>query len=563
VVLFGCGEDEAETCVPVVLQDRFDEDTIVPKGCYLALQTPIVAAGVQVTLEPGVQITFSQDTGLEFSADQTLHAVGTAELPILLTSEQPQRGFWSGLSFQATESDDNRLEYVTIEYGGSTAHDSNGAAVKATADSRGVHLGLAHTTIRQSQGWGLYLDGSAVVPVFADNTLTENTLGPASVDSDVAGYLDAGSNYTGNDSDEVMVRTNRVTRNATWAAIGVPYHLSDNLNVEVPWTIEAGNTLILAEDAWISINGDEGGLRAVGTAQAPILFTGEQQVPGFWQRLQFGGNNASNRLEFVTVEYGGSTAHDSDGAGVRAVGDSSGVTLSLSNTTVRHCQGWGLFLTGSAVTPVFAHNTFTQNGLGAASIGSEAVYQLDTSSTYTGNAVDLVQVRDHYISKTATWQDLGVPYNAERGLAVNGEETNPVVWTLAPGVTLILPEAAILSVAGDYSGFSARGTADNPIRITGAEQTKGFWKSIAFDTTLNGANAIEYAIIEYGGSVGGTGEQGMIQARADSHGVSVNVTNSTIQHSGLYGIWFGGSASGDIETGNTFADNDSGDIFRE
>ncbi len=565
VAPFGCGGGgEEEPCVPVVLQERFDEDTVVPKGCYLALKTPLLAAGVRLTLEPGVQITFSRDTGLEIAADQVLEAVGTAADPILLTGEQPERGFWSGLTFDATSSDDNRLEHVIIEYGGSTAHDYDGAAIKAIADSRGVHLGLAHSSIRDSQGWGLFLVGSAVVTLFEDNTLTGNGLGPACVDSEVAWVLDAASSYLGNDVDEVSVRTNRVTRDATWAAIDVPFHLSGNLNVDARLSIAAGNTLILGEEAWISVNGDQAGLSAVGTAQAPILFTGERQVPGAWKGLIFDGSLSShNRLESVVVEYGGSTAHDYDGAGVKAIADSHGVRLSMSDSIIRECQGWGLYLTGSAVVPALSGNTFTGNGLGPASVGAEAVYQLDPSSTYTGNDSDHVQVRDASVSLTATWRDLGVPYLLKGHLAVRGDADNPVVWTLEPGVHLVLPRAAIISVSGDDSALSARGTADAPIVITGAEQTAGFWKSISFDTSLNPSNAIEHAIVEYGGSVGGSGELGMIQARADSHGVTLNVTHSTIRHSGKYGIWFGASAIGDIETGNTFEGNALGDIFRE
>ncbi len=140
-----------------------------------------------------------------------------------------------------------------------------------------------------------------------------------------------------------------------------------------------------------------------------------------------------------------------------------------------------------------------------------------------------------------------------------------MVWTVAPGVTLILPVAGIISVPGDFSGLHAVGTAEKPITFTGAEKTAGFWKAIVFDNTLNAANVIDHAIIEYGGSVGGSGEEAMVHIASDSHGVGVTITNSTLSHSGLYAIYLGlyASVNADLETSNTFSDNASGDVFRD
>ncbi|MBU1069646.1 hypothetical protein KJ975_08780 [Myxococcota bacterium] len=563
--VLGCDEDKkAETCT--VLAERFDADTVVPAGCYLAQKTPVLAAGVKLTLDPGVKIIFSAGTKLEISGDQVLDAVGTAGNPILLTGEVQQRGHWVGLRFDGTADVESRLAYVTVEYAGNTTSDSDSAGIKATADSRGVTLSMTHTTARENQGWGLFLTGSALMPAFSDNTLTLNTLGPANVDSEVAGLLDASSSYAGNDVDEVWVRTYSLSKNGTWHAIDVPFHLSGNLRVELPWTIEAGNTLILEEDAHLVTNGDDAALYAIGTAQAPILFTGAQKVRGFWWSLDIGSSDhADNRLDHVTFEYGGSIAHDANGACLRLVADSRGVTMNITNAVFRECAGYGLNLTGSAVLPEFSDNTLTLNTLGPVMSGSTAVHQLDTTSTYTGNDVDEVRVDADWVDQSVTWEDLGVPYNLDNHIDVNGTEANPVVWTLAPGVTLILPAAGILSVPGDYSGFHAVGTAEKPITITGAEKTSGFWKAIVFDTTLNAANAIDHAIIEYGGSVGGSGEEAMIHIASDSHGVSVNITNSTLTDSGLYAIYLGlyAQVNADIETSNTFSGNASGDVFRD
>jgi hypothetical protein len=534
--------------------------TTLAKGCYHVAKNPDVADGVTLTIAPGTTILFAEGTGLDFSGAQALHAVGTADEPICFSGDTAARGAWKGLVFGRTEGDADVLDHVTVEYAGSTKVDPEGAGIKSLSDSRAVALSVSHTTVRESEGYGLYLVASTEAAAFEANTFTKNGRGPASVDSDVTGLLDAASRFTGNDVDEIVVRANRVQKNATWHVTSVPYHLDGNLHVDVPFTIDAPATLVFGPEAWISVGGDDAALHAVGTEAAPIVFTGEQPVRGYWDGLVFDGtNHAANALEHVVVEYAGNTLHDAAGAGVRAIADSHGVTLAMASTTVHECQGYGLFLAGSAVLPGFAGNTFTKNGLGPANVGSLAVHQLDTASSYTDNDLDHVHVRDGNIDADVTWLDLGVPFELEASVNVGA------VWTLAPGVTLLMAKDRWIHVGSDDAGFHAVGTAQKPVTISGIEKTAGYWHSIVYGKTLNGANAIEHATVEYGGSPGGGGEKGMIQAYTDSHGVVVSVRDSVIQHSAQYGIWLGGSAqyNDDIESSNTFADNASGDVFKE
>ena len=332
----------------VILPDRFDEDTILPKGCYLAQVSPVIAAGVTLTFDPGVKIIFSKDVGLSFSETNALIASGTAADPILLTGAEPERGYWVGLIFDSVQNTANRLDYVTVEHGGSTTaeNDPDAAAVKATSDSRGVHLAMTHTTLRASGGWGLWLSAYTVATSFSANAISENTLGAVNVDSDVVRILDAASTYSGNDVDMVYVRTNRILVPATWAAIDAYYFMDGPLNVDVAWTLSPGVMLVMAQDAWIFIGGsDDAAMHAVGTAAAPITITGAEQTNGYWETIQFDNtNNSANVFDHVVVEYGGSLDDSADYAEVMATSDSHGVTLSIAHTAFRHSPVCGLYL---------------------------------------------------------------------------------------------------------------------------------------------------------------------------------------------------------------------------
>lgn len=537
-----------------------DASTTLAKGCYHVTANPTIGDGVTLTLSPGTTIFFAEGTGLDLGGTQALHAVGTVDEPICLSGDKEERGAWKGLVFGRTEGDPDVLDHVVVEYAGSTKVDPAGAGIKSSSDSRAVALSISHTTVRESAGYGLYLVASTEAAAFDANTFTKNALGPVSVDSDVTGLLDAASRFTGNDVDEIAVRSNRVQKNGTWHALGVPFHLDASLHVDVPWTIEAPAKVILGAESWISVSGDDAALHAVGTDADPIVFTGEKPERGFWDGLVFDlTNNPANALEHVVVEYAGNTAHDAAGAGVRAIADSHGVMLTMASTTVRECQGFGAYLAGTASLPGFAGNTFTKNGLGPVSVGSLAAHQLDTSSTYTGNDLDHVHVRDGNIGANVTWLDLGVPFELETNVNVGA------VWTLAPGVTLLMAKDRWIHVGGDDAGFHAVGTAQKPVTISGIQKTQGYWHSITYDTSLNAANAIEHATVEYGGSLGGGGEKGMIQAQSDSHGVVLSVKSSVIQHSAQIGIWLGSASqhNDDIASSNTFADNAGGDVFQQ
>lgn len=544
-----------EVCVN--FPDRFPADVTVAKGCYLALKTPVISPAVTITLQPGVKIIFSSEVGLTISADQVLQAVGTQAEPIILTGAMPTRGFWKGLSFEGT-STASTLDWVTVEYAGNVRADAQAAAVKLIADSRGVRLAMSHSTLRHSAGWGFHAGGSAVISAFAQNTLTLNTLGPASLDAEVVGVLDGASTFAGNDVDQLHVRGMRVSQSATWPELDVPYFVTSNLALAVAdLTLAPGARLVMGPGAGFGISGDTAALIAAGTAEKPIVFTGATATRGAWRGLRFdGSNNTRNVLRYVTVEWAGDTTADFDAAAVKLTGDSHGVQLRLEHVTLRQSEAWGLYLAISAVVPEFTANVLTENTLGPAKVASNAAHQLLTTSTFVGNDVDKVLIYGDQVLSAVTWPGLDVPY------LISSRIDPELVWTLAPGVTLeMMPQTSIV-VSGDASGFHAVGTAALPILITGSVKTRGSWDSISFDTTLNGANAFEHCTIEYGGGGARFGWAGMIIARADSHGVNVSVTNSTVQHSQQYGIWLGSTATGSV-SGNTYADNASGDFFQE
>ncbi len=369
IALAGC-EAENEGCEPLPAQ--FDESATL-SGCYDAMVSPVISDGVIITMEPGTRITFAQDTGLLFAGEASLVAVGTAAAPILLTGAQAQRGYWSGVHFDAATSATNRMEYVIVEYAGSTTaeNDPDAAAVKLTSDSSPVRLSLSHCDLRESQGWGLWLEGGTELPTFAANTITANTLGAVSLDSAQVQLLDDASSYVGNTQDRVLVRANMVEQSATWPALDAPYHLEGSLMVLAVWTLAPGSTIAMGPAAQITIAGDEAAMSAVGTAEAPIVITGTQATAGAWDAIVFDTtNNPANVFDHVTVEYGGGGDEQYDLALIAAVSDSAGVTISVTNCVLRHSARSAIHLDSYATynADIESANTFSDNATGDVNI---------------------------------------------------------------------------------------------------------------------------------------------------------------------------------------------------
>jgi hypothetical protein len=69
--------------------------------------------------------------------------------------------------------------------------------------------------------------------------------------------------------------------------------------------------------------------------------------------------------------------------------------------------------------------------------------------------------------------------------------------TIEPGVVIAFEQDAGMHFT-DKSAFKMEGSAENPIILTGKEQTKGFWAGI-FTTSTNTNNRMSYVTVDYAG----------------------------------------------------------------
>jgi hypothetical protein len=289
--------------------------------------------------------------------------VGTAQAPIVMTGAQETRGYWDGLTFYDTDSTNNQLDHVVIEYGGADTCNGSGTETNLCIYSGGTRLSVKNTTLRESAGIGMYAAGDATITAFSNNVLTANATGAATMEPEAVGSLEDSSTFSGNDVDYVRVTGGYVQNNQTWPGIDVPYLMQGDVSVRAHLTIAAGNTLAFEQDRAFQVD-QEGALTAVGTAQAAIVMTGRQQTAGYWDGLTFYDTDSTdNRLDYVTIEYGGADTCNGSGTETNLCLYPGGVRINVTHTTLRHGVSCGVYVgQGTIVNNLAsANNTFSDN----------------------------------------------------------------------------------------------------------------------------------------------------------------------------------------------------------
>ncbi|ELZ02891.1 hypothetical protein C482_04491 [Natrialba chahannaoensis JCM 10990] len=529
-------EDELERPgETVALSDGIETDETLTADVLYRVTSPL-NVDATLSIEPGTILEFEEGAGLRVRGLQggAIVATGTSDEPIVFTGTQAIPGWWNGIYVWGSESHNNRLEHVVVEYGG---RESDGAV-----HLRGSRFPITNSTLAHSDGYGLYVDEESTIEGSGNNQYSGNEAGGVRLSANSVHALDTESTYAGNGVDAVAVDGEDIKgEDVTWNALDVPYQLRDRTAVrEATITIEPGTTLEFREDGEFRVR-DGGTLIADGTADDEIVFTGTQNIPGWWNGIYVWGSEARNSvLNHVVVEYGG---RESDGNVHIRHG-----RMPITNTTLRHSDRYGLFLDPNSTIPESGTNTYTENAAGAVKLDAHTAHYLDSNSTYTGNEEDAVVVDGADVEhEDVTWNKLDVPYRL-RGRT----QVRDIDLTIEPGSTLLFEQEGEFRLR-DGSGLIAVGTEDEKIVFSATEEVPGWWDGIYVWGSESHNNRLEHAVVEYGGRE----SNGTVHLRTGRF----MVADCTLRHSDAWGLW----AESDVDVNddvcaiNEFSDNGDGD----
>jgi hypothetical protein len=277
---------------------QFREPLTLAEPCYIVNSYASISA--PLTINPGTTISFGENSALSFQSGGSINAIGTPEKPIVLRGKEHSPGYWTGLLI-TTNSPKNQLSYVTVEDAGPKGGSDDGAVQV----SIGARLSIDHSTIRNAASAGINVLQRGTLSHFEANHFENDNI-PISVKAGDAAMLDAATTFANNQHNYVLIHSSdtEVEEDSTWHALAVPYHLDGTPKIQAHLTIEPGARLEFREGFGINVN-ENGSLSAEGTTTKPIVFTGAEEAPGFWDGIYFQSKSRKNILSNVAVKYAG------------------------------------------------------------------------------------------------------------------------------------------------------------------------------------------------------------------------------------------------------------------
>lgn len=369
-----------------------------------------------------------------------------------------------------------------------------------------------------------------------------------------------------------------ITKDTVWKAVNNPHLIKSYVKVSSgTLTVEPGVIVKFETGGYLEIGGTNAKLLAIGTSDKPILFTSNSTSPqvGDWRDIVFKQGAIDSRLEHCKVEYGGNST-------------SSGMIDINSNALVsmNSCE-----LSNSLYFPIVADDgngfvSFTNNTITSTTTHAMELHGRNIGSIGDGNIFNIpenygILVTDNgagyvYITESASWRKVNVPYFLEKEAIVKGGAT----LTIEAGNTIRFMAGKGIRVGynSENGSLVAKGTEADSIYFTSASASPqvGDWKSLDFE---NGAIncELQYCSISYGGastSLGMINVQGAallsvknskisnakyiaVEAESDGNGFVEFQDNKLYGVDGQHLMAVKGFHVGDIGVGNVFyaADN--------
>lgn len=281
----------------------------------------------------------------------------------------------------------------------------------------------------------------------------------------------------------------------------VDYIIDCRAFVSVDLVIEPGVVIEFKDGAGLEI-GENGSISAKGTADKPIILTGETKNPGSWAGLLVDSESTKNELEYVTISYGGGTAFNSNDNKANLILWAE-TDIAINNSTFSNSETHGIDFTYNDINlRSFENNTLTENQT-AAMINAEYMHKMKANNDFTGNVNDFVQVITSDIPEgNITWANINVPYQVAAccfGIFRNITIVNGSNVEVEAGTTINFETDCGIYIH-DGGSFKISGTADKKVTLSGVDGAAGAWRGLDYNFTQSVRNTIDYAVIQYAGS---------------------------------------------------------------
>jgi hypothetical protein len=312
--------------------------------------------GGELTFEAGVDYRVNPDRTLTIgwnSSTAGLHVNGTAAAPVKFSSLQSITSQWAGILVETNVTTNSNITYLEVRRGGSNT--TPALELRAPVLLENVKL--------EDNVTGMEIGAKGLATGSKNLTITKTMGRPLAIVPDGLFTLPQGSVFTGNDLDQIEVNGQDISKSGTIADPGIPYYLTGPVRVlgGANVVIAAGTDFVMNVDSSIDVGWNNGStsLMAIGTAAAPITFTGETQTAGSWYGIVVESNVLSNsRFDYVQIGHaGGPTSNPGSALELR-------VAVPVTNSKFYQYVGYGIGKPDTITTDYAPTNMFDTSGLG-------------------------------------------------------------------------------------------------------------------------------------------------------------------------------------------------------
>ena len=274
---------------------------------------------------------------------------------------------------------------------------------------------------------------------------------------------------------------------------------SITLDKGVTMTIEEGVKISFETDTYLWV--EYGKLIIKGTAESPVTFTSNNKSPaaGDWTGIGFKEKVMSGTsIDHLIIEDAGSKAHNGVGA-IQLEQMRQGGRISITNTTIRNSDQFGLVAADHGTFAKFENNTFKDNKAGSMQVVAETLGSVGRGNTFN----QPIHVTESHVDQTTTWPPFDVPVFVDGHIWVRNQTSIPTL-TIADKTTLKIGQNTFIEI-GDSDAPGAF-VAKNVTFTSGSPSpTPGDWTSVFLRPKTSGTD-IENCIFEYFGNDGHNGQ---------------------------------------------------------
>ena len=286
---------------------------------------------------PGADVQFPEHKGINVTSDGALSAVGDDEQPVQFRGTEEQRGWWRGLRFSGSSSEQNRLEHVVVEDAGSepwtlrrTSRNEGGVVLVGEE----TQLDVVDSTFRRNDIVAIMAKDEPDTALTLESSTFEDNANATFIHAEQLPGISTDLHIEGNDVDAVGIHSVgqrvEVEHDNSWQAFDVPYRVHNTIRVYASVEIEPGVIMEFDEGEGLRVRGS---LSAVGESDNPIVFRGSEPEAGHWRGLYF-SSTWSDDNELIDVEV-----HDGGGHQWHAGRDSSRGNIVLAMSGSGSCGG--------------------------------------------------------------------------------------------------------------------------------------------------------------------------------------------------------------------------------